>query len=152
MFAWLDRLPLSLFLVLALTLGLAPFMPEPHIWEKLKMLAAGDLARPIDIFDLLMHGIPWLLLFAKLGRMAVATRVTESIRNNTSSPRSRKYSAMVVATNAPFSRTSAGWSEVAATTTDRDSPSLRSFWRKRKPELLFLRLRWSVLPAFSLIH
>lgn len=74
MFAWLDRLPLSLFLVLALTLGLAPFMPEPHIWEKLKMLAAGDLVRPIDIFDLLMHGIPWLLLFAKLGRMAAATR------------------------------------------------------------------------------
>jgi hypothetical protein len=74
MFVWLDRLPLSLFLVLALTLGLAPFMPEPHIWEKLKMLAAGDLVRPIDIFDLLLHGIPWLLLFAKLGRMAVATR------------------------------------------------------------------------------
>ncbi|MCF7985623.1 MAG: RND transporter [Thiohalocapsa sp.] len=74
MFVWLDRLPLSLFLVLALTLGLAPFMPEPHIWEKLKMLAAGDLVRPIDIFDLLMHGIPWLLLFAKLGRMVVATR------------------------------------------------------------------------------
>lgn len=60
--AWLDRQPLILFLLAALTLGLAPFVPEPHVWEKLKMLAAGDLSRPIDIFDLLLHGLPWLLL------------------------------------------------------------------------------------------
>lgn len=66
----LDRLPLSTFLLIALTLGLAPFVPEPHIWEKLKMLAAGDLARPIDVFDLLLHGMPWLLLGAKLMRVA----------------------------------------------------------------------------------
>ena len=70
MFDWLDRLPLGLLLIIALTLGLAPFVPEPHVWEKLKMLAAGTLVRPIDIFDLLLHGIPWLLLFAKLGRTA----------------------------------------------------------------------------------
>lgn len=70
----LDRLSLGLILILVLTLGLAPFAPEPHIWEKLKMLAAGDLVRPIDIFDLILHGIPWLLLFAKLGRMATARR------------------------------------------------------------------------------
>jgi len=68
---WLDRVPLGLLLIIALTLGLAPFVPEPHVWEKLKMLAAGDLVRPIDIFDLLLHGVPWLLLFAKLGRMAL---------------------------------------------------------------------------------
>lgn len=74
MFALLDRLSLGLLLVVALTLGLAPFAPEPHVWEKLKMLAAGDLVRPIDIFDLLLHGIPWLLLFAKLARMAVTRR------------------------------------------------------------------------------
>jgi hypothetical protein len=68
MLTWIDRLPLSIFLVMALTLGLAPFMPEPHLWEKLKLLAAGELVRPIDIFDLLLHGIPWLLLLAKLAR------------------------------------------------------------------------------------
>jgi len=68
---WLDRVPLGLLLIIALTLGLAPFVPEPHVWEKLKMLAAGDLVRSIDIFDLLLHGVPWLLLLAKLGRMAL---------------------------------------------------------------------------------
>lgn len=70
MFDWLDKLTLGLLLIIALTLGLAPFVPEPHVWEKLKMLAAGELVQPIDIFDLLMHGIPWLLLFAKLARLA----------------------------------------------------------------------------------
>ncbi len=66
----LDRLPLSYAVLFALTLGLAPFVPEPHIWEKLKMLGQGTLTRPIDIFDLAFHGVAWLLLFAKLARMA----------------------------------------------------------------------------------
>lgn len=56
----------------ALGLGLAPFFPEPHIWEKLKMLAAGTLVRPIDIFDLLLHAVPWIVLLAKVLRMAIA--------------------------------------------------------------------------------
>ncbi len=67
---WLDRLPLVVLIIAALTLGLAPFVPEPHLWEKLKMLAAGTLSRPLDIFDLLWHAAPWLLLAAKLVRMA----------------------------------------------------------------------------------
>lgn len=29
------------------------------------MLSSGSLVKPIDIFDLLMHGTPWLLLAAK---------------------------------------------------------------------------------------
>ena len=65
----LNRTPWLILVVLCLTLGLAPFTP-PHIWEKLKMLAAGTLVKPIDIFDLALHGIPWLLLAAKLARMA----------------------------------------------------------------------------------
>jgi len=72
--SFLDQLPLGSALIVAATLGLAPFVPEPHVWEKLKMLAAGTLARPIDIFDLVFHGLPWLLLFAKLARMAVQRR------------------------------------------------------------------------------
>ncbi|WP_135448738.1 MULTISPECIES: RND transporter [Tabrizicola] len=70
--SFLDQLPLAILVIAALTLGLAPFVPEPHLWEKLKMLAAGNLVRPIDIFDLLMHAAPWLLLAAKLARMALA--------------------------------------------------------------------------------
>ncbi|KPP84838.1 MAG: hypothetical protein HLUCCA08_12475 [Rhodobacteraceae bacterium HLUCCA08] len=61
----LDDLPWSLAILLALSLGLAPFVPEPHIWEKLKMLAAGTLSEAVDIFDLAMHGLPWLLVIAK---------------------------------------------------------------------------------------
>ncbi len=67
----LDQLPLLPIILVALTLGLAPFVPEPHIWEKLKMLVAGDLVRPIDIFDLLLHAAPWALLLAKLARLAL---------------------------------------------------------------------------------
>jgi len=63
---FLARIPFHYALLFALTLGLAPFMPEPHIWEKLKMLGAGTLSRPIDIFDLFLHGIPWLVLIAKV--------------------------------------------------------------------------------------
>ena len=68
----LDALPLSVLVIASLTLGLAPFTPEPHVWEKLKMLAAGTLSQPIDIFDLALHGLPWLLLILKLtvGRAA----------------------------------------------------------------------------------
>ena len=69
MLNWLDRVPLSFLLLIALLLGLAPFMPEPHLWEKLKMLAAGTLTRPIDIFDLILHGVPLLLLVLKLLRL-----------------------------------------------------------------------------------
>mgnify|MGYP000585578667 CR=1 FL=1 len=60
-----------IIIVLALGFGsgLAPFAPEPHVWEKLKMLAAGTLHKPIDIFDLVLHGTPWVLLMLKLYRV-----------------------------------------------------------------------------------
>jgi hypothetical protein len=62
----LNRIPLFLLIVLCLTLGLAPFTPEPHVWQKLKMLVAGDLTELLDILDLALHGTPWLLLIMKL--------------------------------------------------------------------------------------
>lgn len=62
----LDRIPYALLLPLAVLLALAPFAPEPHLLEKLKMLFAGTLVRPIDIFDLFLHGTPLLLLLLKL--------------------------------------------------------------------------------------
>ncbi|GAB4510304.1 MAG: hypothetical protein Tsb0026_11940 [Sulfuricaulis sp.] len=66
---WLDKIPLTALVIAALALGLAPLTPEPHLWEKLKMLANGTLARPIDIFDLIMHASVPLLLAARLIRM-----------------------------------------------------------------------------------
>ena len=68
---FLDQLPLSLIVIAALALGLAPFFPEPHVIEKLRMLMAGTLIKPVDILDLLMHGAPIVLLVAKLIRMAL---------------------------------------------------------------------------------
>lgn len=61
---FLSSLPWSLIIIACLTIGLAPFKP-PHVWEKLQMLAQGRLVRPLDWFDFLMHGTPWLLLILK---------------------------------------------------------------------------------------
>jgi hypothetical protein len=70
---WLDKIPLTTLIIIALLLGLAPFTPEPHLWQKLKMLAAGELIKPIDIFDLFLHGTPAVLLIIKLLRMRKVT-------------------------------------------------------------------------------
>ena len=64
----IDRIPLAAFVVAAVLFGLAPFWPEPHLWEKLVMLVNGDLSRAVDIFDLLVHGGPLLLLAWKIKR------------------------------------------------------------------------------------
>ena len=64
----LDKIPFQILIVMTIFLGLAPFMPEPHIWEKLKMLVAGNLVKPIDIFDLLFHVAPAIVLLAKTYR------------------------------------------------------------------------------------
>ena len=65
---WLDNLPMTLLLPIAVVLALAPVTPEPPLWEKLKMLAAGELVKPIDIFDLFLHGTPLVLVVLKLLR------------------------------------------------------------------------------------
>jgi hypothetical protein len=62
---WLDKIPWLLVVLLCLTLGLAPFTP-PHLWEKLRLLARGELVRAVDWFDLLLHAAPWLLAALKL--------------------------------------------------------------------------------------
>ena len=50
-------------LVLALTLGLAPFTPEPHILGKVTWLAGGAVGmQAMDYFDLVLHGFPWVWL------------------------------------------------------------------------------------------
>ncbi len=52
-----------LLILLCLTLGLAPFFPEPHLWGKLKWIAGGASGmQPLDWFDTLFHGLPFILL------------------------------------------------------------------------------------------
>lgn len=63
---WLGTIPVWVLVVACVTLGLAPFSPEPHIVEKLRMLISGELTAPVDVFDLVMHGTPWVLLLLRL--------------------------------------------------------------------------------------
>jgi len=72
--AWLDRVPLGLLGALAAWMALAPVVPEPHLWQKLKMLAAGTLSRPLDVFDLVFHAAPSALLAWRLLRRRGARR------------------------------------------------------------------------------
>ncbi len=53
----------KLVLLLCLTLGLAPFFPEPHIVGKLKWIVGGaNGMQAMDWFDTLIHGFPFILL------------------------------------------------------------------------------------------
>ena len=53
----------KLVLGLCLTLGLAPYFPEPHIWGKINWIRGGARGMElIDWFDFVMHGLPWVLL------------------------------------------------------------------------------------------
>lgn len=61
----LNEIPYPLLILFAIFLGLAPFVPEPHLFEKIRMLFQGTLSRPVDIFDLLFHLFPTMLLLLK---------------------------------------------------------------------------------------
>ena len=56
-----------LLLMMSLTLGLAPFFPEPHLIGKIRWIAGGAHGMQlIDWADALMHGLPWILLIRYL--------------------------------------------------------------------------------------
>jgi len=60
-----DNRPL--WLMASLTLGLAPFVPEPHIIGKIRWIVGGAVGMSaMDWFDVLLHGTPWLLLILSL--------------------------------------------------------------------------------------
>ena len=66
MMNWLRQTPAIPFGIIAVMLALAPFSPEPHLIEKLRMLGEGNLTRPLDIFDLFLHGTPLALFLIKI--------------------------------------------------------------------------------------
>jgi hypothetical protein len=50
-------------ILLCVTIGLAPFKPEPHIWGKIKWIVGGANGMGFqDWLDVLLHGFPWLIL------------------------------------------------------------------------------------------
>lgn len=57
-------------LIACLTMGLAPFFPEPHIWGKLNWILGGANGMTlVDWGDFVMHGTPWVLLI----RLSIVT-------------------------------------------------------------------------------
>ncbi len=61
----LDKIPYAVLIPIAAVMLLAPFSPMPHVWEKLIMLKEGNLTRPIDIFDIVYHLTPLIILIIK---------------------------------------------------------------------------------------
>ena len=62
-------------LVLSLTLGLAPFFPEPHLFGKIRWVWGGaNGMQPMDWFDLVLHAAPFLWLLYELIRIVVLKR------------------------------------------------------------------------------
>ena len=67
---WIDRIPMLWLVGIAVYLAGAPFVPEPHLVEKWRMLMQGSLSKPIDIFDFLLHTVPMVVLAIRLWRDA----------------------------------------------------------------------------------
>ena len=68
----------KLVILACLTLGLAPFFPEPHLLGKIRWILGGAKGMmPIDWFDFIFHGLPWVLL----GRL-VSVKLYKRIRRN----------------------------------------------------------------------
>jgi hypothetical protein len=68
MWAFLDKIPYSILIVISAFMILAPFKPMPHVVEKFIMLKNGTLTKPIDIFDLFFHLVPTIILLLKIYR------------------------------------------------------------------------------------
>ncbi len=65
MFSFLDKISYSMLIIFSVMMLLAPFKPMPHVVEKLIMLKNSTLTKPIDIFDLIFHLSPLILLIIK---------------------------------------------------------------------------------------
>ena len=64
----LDKLAYTPLIIAAILLAAAPFFPQPHLVEKIKMLVNGTLHKGIDIFDLCMHASGLVILALKVIR------------------------------------------------------------------------------------
>lgn len=74
---FIDEWPMVI--TACLTLGLAPFVPEPHIFGKVRWLAGGGIGmQPMDYFDFIMHATPFFLLI----RLSVLTIRNKWIKQN----------------------------------------------------------------------
>lgn len=75
--ALVRRIPWWVVAVACLTLGLAPFRPQPHLVEKVGMLVGDGTLAPVDWFDLALHASPWLLLALRVAAQAAGRTPTD---------------------------------------------------------------------------
>lgn len=68
MLRWLDYIPTVPLVIATVVLALSPPLSEPHLWIRLKMLAAGQLVDPLDILDLALHAFLPIVLLLKFLR------------------------------------------------------------------------------------
>lgn len=66
--SFLDKIPYSILTVFSIVMLLVPFKPMPHAVDKLIMLKNGTLNNLMDIFDLIYHTAPSILLTIKIFR------------------------------------------------------------------------------------
>jgi hypothetical protein len=76
--ALIDQWPMVI--LACLTLGLAPFVPEPHIVGKVRWLLGGGAGMKLmDYFDFFMHAAPFILLI----RLSILTIRSKWNKQNT---------------------------------------------------------------------
>jgi hypothetical protein len=68
MWKFLDKISYPILIIGAVLIILSPFKPMPHVLEKLIMLKNGTLTKPIDVFDLIFHLVPTIILLLKVYR------------------------------------------------------------------------------------
>ncbi|MBT4837428.1 MAG: hypothetical protein HON94_08785 [Methylococcales bacterium] len=61
----IDSIPFFVLIMLSIFMSLAPLNAESHLLQKILMLFNGNLIKPLDIFDLIMHSTPLALLTIK---------------------------------------------------------------------------------------
>ena len=71
---FIDNIPFPMLIILSLMMLAAPFVPEPHLVQKMRMLSEGTLTKPLDIFDVFWHLLPSILLLIKLKRHFAANK------------------------------------------------------------------------------
>jgi hypothetical protein len=62
----MRKISYVILIPVALLMAIQPIGQQPHLVEKLRMLVAGSLRRPVDIFDLALHGTGLVLLTWKI--------------------------------------------------------------------------------------
>jgi len=61
----LSNVSWGLLFLFAVVMAFAPLGYTPHLVEKWEMLKAGNLKKPLDIFDVFFHLSPFFLLAIK---------------------------------------------------------------------------------------